>query len=208
MQADAAQPASAACRYHRGSISSPWDLPMNSPQQNPYAPPQAGVAELDDDEIGVITPFSPKGRLGRVRYLAYSMGATFLMALLIAVATGLSAAIGLPMLGGVIGVIAYIAFVVFGIILVIQRSHDFDQSGWLALLAIVPLLNLIFVFVPGTRGRNRFGPQTPPNGKLGVVVVIGFIGIFVIGILAAIAIPAYQDYVTRARAVQVENGGR
>jgi type II secretory pathway pseudopilin PulG len=49
-------------------------------------------------------------------------------------------------------------------------------------------------------------PEGPPSGVEAVsvgraadVIIVAFIGLFVIGILAAIAIPAYQDYVARAR---------
>lgn len=47
--------------------------------------------------------------------------------------------------------------------------------------------------------------EPPPSNRTGciiAVVVAGFIGLFLIGILAAVALPAYNDYVKRAKAAQ------
>ena len=66
----------------------------------------------------------------------------------------------------------------------------------------MPLVNLMFWFIPGTDGQNRFGAKTPPNST-GVIVGVWIVpAIFVIGILAAVSIPAYQDYVKRAQVQQ------
>jgi type IV pilus assembly protein PilA len=63
----------------------------------------------------------------------------------------------------------------------------------------VPLVNMLFWFVPGTAGENRFGKRTPPN-TIGVILLACILPVvFVLGILAAIAIPAYQDYTLRAQ---------
>jgi hypothetical protein len=95
-------------------------------------------------------------------------------------------------------VVGWVAMVVISIMLTIQRSHDFNMSGWFALLWLVPLANFAFWFVPGTDGENRYGAKTPPNG---IAVLIGawlLPILFVGGIVAAISLPAYQDYVKRA----------
>jgi uncharacterized membrane protein YhaH (DUF805 family) len=45
----------------------------------------------------------------------------------------------------------------------IRRLHDQDKSGWFILLGLLPIANLVllvFMFLDGTRGPNRFGP--PP----------------------------------------------
>lgn len=47
--------------------------------------------------------------------------------------------------------------------------------------------------------------EPPPSNRTGciiAVIVVGILGLFLIGILAAIALPAYNDYVKRARAAQ------
>ena len=46
-------------------------------------------------------------------------------------------------------------------LLTIRRLHDLDKSGWLYLIMLVPIINLIFLvyllFVKGTVGSNRYG---------------------------------------------------
>jgi uncharacterized membrane protein YhaH (DUF805 family) len=39
----------------------------------------------------------------------------------------------------------------------VRRMHDQDRSGW---WIICPIVNIIFLFMDGTRGDNRFGPDT------------------------------------------------
>lgn len=47
------------------------------------------------------------------------------------------------------------------IALAVRRLHDFNQSGWWAVLLFVPGVNLLFLLalmaIPGTEGENRFG---------------------------------------------------
>lgn len=88
------------------------------------------------------------------------------------------------------------------VFLTIQRAHDFNTTGWLSILVLIPLVNLIFWFIPGTGGENRFGLPTPPNRTSTVVVALIIPIVAAVGILAAIAIPAYQQYVQRAKATQ------
>jgi type IV pilus assembly protein PilA len=74
-----------------------------------------------------------------------------------------------------------------------------NTTGWLALLVFVPLGVFVFCFWPGTRGENNYGLQPPPN-TIGVILLACILPfLFVGGILAAIAIPAYQDYSVRAQ---------
>ena len=166
-----------------------------SAEHNPFVAPQSAV---DDDESFAdssfkLNLFSAAGRIGRVRYLGYSMG----IGLLIILAGVVLAAITTPTLA----IVAYFAMLYVNFMLTIKRCHDFDTTGWLSLLLFVPLINLMFLFIPGTDGPNRFGRKTAPNGSTGVVIVVViFVGIAVMGILAAIAIPAYHDYTVRAQA--------
>jgi uncharacterized membrane protein YhaH (DUF805 family) len=47
-----------------------------------------------------------------------------------------------------------------------RRAHDFGQSGWLAAATAIPyvgfLVALVFVFIPGHPGENKYGPN--PKG--------------------------------------------
>ena len=52
-----------------------------------------------------------------------------------------------------------------GISVSIRRLHDVDKSGWLLLIAFIPLIGalvlLYFMVQRGTIGPNRFGPEQP-----------------------------------------------
>lgn len=164
-----------------------------TPGVNPYAKPNAAVTTAAE-EYQDVKLFSVSGRVGRLRYIAYSVGVTFLLAII----AGVLAAVVHPFLA----VIAYIGIFVIGIMLTIQRCHDFNTTGWLSLLVLVPLVPIIFWFIPGTDGENNYGAKTPPNG-VGVIIGACIIPIVaIIGIVAAVALPAYQDYTKRAKAMQ------
>ena len=166
-----------------------------TPGVNPYAKPNAAVAETAD-EYQEVKVFSTSGRIGRVRYIAYGMGIYFLFAL---VGAGLSV-----VLGSFGMVIAWLAIMVVGFMLTIQRCHDFNTTGWLSLLVLVPLVNLIFWFIPGTDGSNDYGAKTPPNGT-GVIIAALIIPIlFVVGVVAAVALPAFQQYQAKAKQMQMQ----
>jgi len=161
---------------------------------NPYAAPRAAVGDVETvQEFQEIRLWSASGRIGRLRYLAYAIGGTIAA---VAVAGVLVAAMG--GLGAVLAVLVYIAATVFSILIMIQRSHDMNWTGWTILLSIIPFVGLIWLFKPGTEGVNDYGAPPPPNTTavkvLGIVLPILVV---LVGILAAIAIPAYADYVRR-----------
>jgi uncharacterized membrane protein YhaH (DUF805 family) len=169
---------------------------------NPYRAPKAAVGDLDEQEYQPVRTFSASGRIGRARYIAYSIGWTVLVG---AIAGGVAAVLGGTGLAPVAFIAmfaAYAALFVIQILLTIQRSHDFNTSGWLCLLIFIPLVNLLFWFIPGTPDSNRYGAPPPPNTMGTIVIALILPVVFVVGIAAAIAIPAYQHYVERARAVQ------
>jgi len=173
-------------------------------QRNPYAAPRTNVSRADsDEEYGELKVFSAQGRIGRVRYIGYTFGYTFLIALVIgmvgALLGGVSAGFAF-----VVGAAGYIAIVVMQILLTIQRSHDMNVTGWLCLISLIPLAALVFWFVPGTRGANNYGPPPPPNTMGAVVVACILPIIMIVGIVAAVAIPAYQDYAQRAATEQAQ----
>lgn len=159
---------------------------------NPYQAPAAALADAGESTQPVRV-FSVSGRIGRARYIAYSVGFYLLFGFV-----GGVLAVVFGQVGTVVTLLAWIALAVVGFMLTIQRCHDFNASGWLSLLVLVPLANLIFLFIPGTDGPNRFGAPTPPN-TAGVLIAAWLLpALFVAGIVAAVAIPAYQDYAKRA----------
>ena len=158
--------------------------------QNPYVAPRAAVDDAPE-QYQPVKLFSVSGRIGRARYIAYTLGISVLLG-------AIGGALG-TVLGEVAVYAAYAAIFVISIMLTIQRSHDFNTTGWLAILGLVPLVNLMFWIIPGTDGENRFGAKTPPNGVLTLVAAWIIPALFVLGMVAAVSIPAYQDYVKRAQ---------
>jgi uncharacterized membrane protein YhaH (DUF805 family) len=169
--------------------------------RNPYATPNAKVSGAET-EYGEIRIFSAKGRIGRIRYIGYSIGLTMVFGALMGAVSAFAGMTAGPTIAAPVIFIGYAAMFVVMVLLTIQRAHDFNTTGWIALLSVVPLVNLIFWFIPGTEGENRFGKQTPPNGTGAIVLAFILPLVFFLGILAAIAIPAYQGYVKRAEMPQ------
>jgi uncharacterized membrane protein YhaH (DUF805 family) len=165
---------------------------------NPYRAPTAAVADAGE-QFQPVRIFAVSGRIGRARYIAYSMGLSFLIMFIAGLLAAFAGAVG-----AILAIVAYVGALVLMFMLTIQRAHDFDTNGWLALVALIPLVNFIFWFIPGTDGENRFGGKTPPNSTLVIIGMLLIPIVFVGGILAAIAIPAYQDYVKRAQAKQFQ----
>ncbi len=68
------------------------------------------------------------------------------------------------MVGGIYGPLALVVGLGSLVPLIacgIRRMHDQDRSGWWILF---PLVNLVFLFLEGTRGPNRFGPDPKADG--------------------------------------------
>jgi uncharacterized membrane protein YhaH (DUF805 family) len=165
-------------------------------RHNPYVAPRAAVDDAPD-EFQPVRLFSVSGRIGRARYILYTMGLPLLVMFVIGLLSAVAGAFGVALM-----VAGWVAVVTISMMLTIQRSHDFDMSGWFALLGLVPLANLAFWFIPGTDGANRYGAKTSPNGA-GVLIAVWIVpALFIGGILAAVAIPAYSDYQARAAAVR------
>jgi uncharacterized membrane protein YhaH (DUF805 family) len=189
-----------------------------SDTNNPY---QASAAVMDGEPAGGAT-YEPKfwaltGRIGRLRYLAYLFGISCLTMIAIGIAGAVLAMLqlsrgsteGFDMMT-VVMVILYIPLVVYSFVLARRRFNDTGRSGWLCLLLLVPLVNalvsLYLVFAPGTDGPNEYG--VPPSQNSWLVVAGGIVMplVFIVGVMAAVAIPAYQSYVAKAQAARAGNG--
>ena len=130
--------------------------------------------------------------------LAYSVG-LYLFFMLVAFVLGLIAGFtrSSPMLATLVGLAIYF---VGSALLLIQRSHDMNISGWWSFAAFIPFVGLFWLFNGGTLGPNRWGAPPPPN-TMGVKIIALFFPILaIIGIVAAVALPAYQQYTVRAKA--------
>lgn len=162
---------------------------------NPYQTPE-GQLTTDDQSYGEINFFSPSSRINRLRYWAHGM----LFALgfyAIAAVGGLLYAFVSPWIGVPIIAVAYIALIVFSVIVMIQRLHDLNKTGWLWLLALVPFANIylliILIFFKGTPGRNNYGLQTPPNKTWHWILALVF-PVVILVVMIAVAVPAYNQY--------------
>lgn len=174
--------------------------------QNPYATPKAPV-DLPDTGVGTVRLLSPRGRIGRLRYMAWTFLAGLVMVVPGFLAGVLGAGAGANAGGVALAILAVLLVIlVFIGLLSIQRVHDFNANGWWALIVLLPLAPLALWFVPGSAGSNRFGPRPPPNG-IGIVVAgLALPIFFVLGIVLSVALPAYQDYVVAAEKVRAARG--
>ena len=174
---------------------------------NPYLPPQAVVTDLgaaDAATFQEMKVWGLKGRLGRLRFLAYGSVA-YLVYLVLTVVGGVIAGVSAPGSGLVTAIVwvLLIPYLVFIALVTIRRSHDMGWSGWMSLLGIIPLVGLIWLFKAGDPGANKYGAPPPPNTTGVKIAAFGIFGVVVLlGILAAIAIPAYQQYLQRAAQAQ------
>lgn len=210
---------------------------------DPYASPNANLNRGEEEVAGPVPVWSFTGRVGRLRYLAYTTAATLIFYAVIIFIGACTAALKLsPILIMAVGAVGYLLFMVFGVSLAIRRAHDFNVSGWwIGLMFLVQVVGgaafgflggglgtghfgimqiivgiaafiawifaivfaLMLLFRAGTRGSNHFGLAPPPNSTGVKVLAFGFpVMIMLVGILAAIALPAYQQYVKRAHAAE------
>ncbi|KJV39811.1 DUF805 domain-containing protein [Acinetobacter brisouii] len=120
------------------------------------------------------TLFSCEGRLGRLSYIARFGFLHFLFIVILSVtAQGMhlinwntmmlrTAHLPTPsffMLSG--GSILFLLYSYLIIVFMIRRLHDLNQSGWMSLLLLIPMLNLLFglylVLARGTPHANNYG---------------------------------------------------
>ncbi len=171
---------------------------------NPYSAPDAAL-ETGYDETYSPSIISFQGRIGRMRYLAYSIGVSLVMMIVMMVVMPLLGASMMMVSGGgpeglsivsmlFIGVF-YVLTIVFSVMFAKRRLNDLNRSGWWFLLFLVPVVNLLLaiylIFFPGTQGGNNFGPA-PAANSVGVLILGWSLPVlFVLGIVAAIAIPQF-----------------
>ena len=170
-------------------------------EANRVAPPGAQVADIGERGVGFqpVRLWPPSGRMGRLRLIAYSAGLYLAFIAVSAVLGGVAGATRTPKTALAMGVIAFVIYLIGGLILLIQRSHDMNLSGWWSLAAMIPLVGLVWLFKGGTPGENRWGAPPPPNGWFVRIVGLIFPVVLVVGIVAAVALPAYVDYTKRAQ---------
>lgn len=174
--------------------------PSSSDTESPYSPPRAAVGETLP-EFSELKVFSVHGRIGRLRFLAWTL--VSLMA-----ATAVAALITLSLfsgehflLGGLFGVVALLAYLYVNITITVQRLHDLGWSGWLWFLNLVPMVGSVFpiliTFMPGNAGANRYGAPPPPNStavKILSALWLVLLAVLIIGALAGGLGTLTQEY--------------
>ena len=100
---------------------------------------------------------------GRARRMEYWMF-VLINCLIVVVLSVVDTVVGLFSLGNSVGALTglyWLVVLVPSVAVTVRRLHDTDRSGWWALLALLPLLGTIVLFVfcvlDGTPGANRFG---------------------------------------------------
>jgi uncharacterized membrane protein YhaH (DUF805 family) len=137
---------------------------------------------------GELKVLSARGRIGRMRYIAWSFAIGVVVALVAMLGGGLLSVLAGP-LGMLFMAICYIAMIVAIVLITIQRCHDFNVTGWLALILLVPLAPIVFWFIPGNRDSNDYGPPPPPNSTAVKVLFWLMIVFLVLGLIGSIAMP-------------------
>jgi uncharacterized membrane protein YhaH (DUF805 family) len=170
-------------------------------EANRFAPPGAQVADVAEQGVGFqpVRLWPPNGRMGRLRLLAYGAGLYLAFVVVSGLLGGLGAVTQSPNAVLALSVVAFALYFIGGLILIIQRSHDMNISGWWSLAAFIPFVGLIWLFKGGTPGINRWGAPPPPNGWAVRIIGLIFPVVLVVGIVAAIALPTYVDYTKRAQ---------
>ena len=178
--------------------------PAVTEPDSPYAPPQADVAERVP-EYALLKPFSIEGRIGRLRFLAWSM----VLSLVTIAVVGVFALIALALVstdstagliaGGILAFVLCVVFLIATILISVQRLHDVGWSGWLWLLNLVPFVGsffpLLLVVLPGSGVANRYGAPPPPNSTAVKVLSslwLVLIALMIVGAMAG-GISAIQD---------------
>jgi uncharacterized membrane protein YhaH (DUF805 family)/ribosomal protein L37AE/L43A len=174
-----------------------------------------GRPESNDDELETVTPgaisFSVNGRIGRLRYLAYSWPIMALSGL------GMLAAV-VPKKPGVTWVIPVVCVLLVlwlwtSLRLMALRLHDVNRSAkWVLALLLLPglgyamggqqmvpicagifwIVAFLLVVLPGSEGYNDYGPPAGPNTTLVKVGAGIFLVLMAVGAVANIR---YLQYV-------------
>ncbi len=153
--------------------------------------------------------FDWHGRVSRMQFLAYStfnaLIVLMLVALLFVMIGGFQGMVNasseqLPM--SLLGASSVGVAVLFYLQLAVskRRFNDLNKTGWLALLMLVPGVNiLVYLYllaVEGTAGANYYGLPARPATQLKTVlmVLIPLLVISFIGLLTQVVVPSYQSY--------------
>lgn len=168
---------------------------FSRPAASPYAPPRAAVGE-NLPEYANLKVFTIHGRIGRLRYLAWTLVLTLAMLVAGGIISTVSFAVATAsptagmILGVLLGLALFVALAWVNVQIGVQRLHDLGWSGWLYCLNLVPLVNSVFpillLVLPGNAGANQYGAPPPRNST--AVKVLATLWLAFIPIMLAIVV--------------------
>ena len=135
-------------------------MPFREPPTSPLPLDELSDIALGRDRMSFTDLYlGLQGRVSRRTFWLYGVLALLVLAM---VAVGLLDAVGVnaELAGGLVNLV--LAWPVIAVSA--KRWHDYNRSGWWALVNLVPpvgwLVSLALNgFIPGTPGSNRFGPD-------------------------------------------------
>lgn len=160
---------------------------------NPYQISDEDVQDPTHGNPDSGYPLSPQGRFGRLSYIAWAG--------LLAIVANLAS---YAMLGSLhpdamntagpvalaVVVAVMLVYIVLSVIVAMRRCHDFNKPGWLLLLSLVPLINVLFgiylLVRKGSPNANDYGPVRPTRTweKALASLVLTVVGLLLIVVIA------------------------
>jgi uncharacterized membrane protein YhaH (DUF805 family) len=214
------------CQYKRTAVDQcpEWQCPSCGVAYSKAAAPSAAVAlkvnsvsgpgrrEIDRDELETVTPsavsLSFDGRIGRLRYLAYSWpmmvlsGLGMLLAVIVAKTPAMVKSRAMLLIPLVVLLVLW-AWTMLR--LMALRLHDVNRTAkWVLALLLLPavgsvmggpqmvpvfssvfwIVSLLLIIWPGSEGYNDYGPPAGPNTtlvKAGAGVILALMALTVVG---------------------------
>lgn len=101
----------------------------------------------------------PIGRIGRLTWLLRNLAHSLtVVPFLVGISAVGESFLLLIVAGALLFVYVYLSFVTHA-----KRLHDLNQSAWLVLvLAVLPPLGLLLLFLDGSEGTNKYGARPEP----------------------------------------------
>ena len=151
-----------------------WQKEMKNMKYGNY------ILQNNQERYSVVDIFSTEGRVGRQTYFVYSVILPLALFLVLGSIAGLVSKLGsiATMLSYGLLALSTIAILLVVVRLTIQRCHDFNASGWLAVFAMIPFANIVFALIPGNNGLNSYGESPEPASltiKLATKVIAGLL---------------------------------
>ncbi len=156
---------------------------------NPYSTPESDLSTADNRQYYHPDIFQLRGRIGRLRYLAYTFTSYFLFMILFGILLILFSGL-LPALSSydlsdgffngvwLMILLLYSPLIFVSFVITIRRLNDLNLSGIYSLVPFLPFVGSIFIlyiiFARGTTGPNKYGPEPDENPTWVKITGIGF----------------------------------